>query len=102
MDDIYYLSRLVLVKKLQILAFTVNYSKTLAYFSSFFLAAQNQWQIYFCFTMVCCIVIIRGLVMILQSLYACPRPLQLSRSLASSSVQPPVELKFNFAVNYAF
>ena len=72
MDDIYYLSRLVLVKKLQILAFTVNYSKTLAYFSSFFLAAQNQWQIYFTFTMVCCIVIIRGLVMILQSLYACP------------------------------
>ena len=49
MDDIYYLSRLVLVKKLQILAFTVNYSKTLAYFNSFFLAAQNQWQIYFSF-----------------------------------------------------
>ena len=49
MDDIYYLSRLVLVKKLQILAFTVNYSKTLAYFSSLFLAAQNQWQIYFSF-----------------------------------------------------
>ena len=97
MDDIYYLSRLVLVKKLQILAFTVNYSKTLAY--SFWRSKISGKYI---FTMVCCIVIIRGLVMILQSLYACPRPLQLSRSLANSSVQPPVELKFNFAVNYAF
>ena len=56
----------------------------------------------FLFTMFSCIVIIRGLVMILQSLYKCPWPLQLSRRLTSSSVQPPLELKFNFAVNYAF
>ena len=56
----------------------------------------------FLFTMFSCNVIIRGLVMILQSLFKCPWPLQLSRCLTSSSVQPPLELKFNFAVNYAF